>query len=109
MIPYNVLLFEFNKNSPIVYNIMPYLISVYKKQYKKEKLRISNFKSIKEFLLKELQYQYWGRCEYEFIMVHWPYREINPLENSYKIDVYEQCKINIDVITKIFIENIKFI
>lgn len=103
---FNVLLFDFNENIPTFYNIMPYLVSCYKNLSKQEKLKLSNYQSYKEFILHELKYQYWGRCEYEFLMVHWPYKKDDPLNKSYKIDIYEQCKMNIDVITKIFIDNI---
>lgn len=104
MIPYNVLLLEFNNKEPTYYDIMPYLISEYLDLPKSK--RPNNTEQYTEFILSKLKHQYWARCQYEFIMVHWPYKENNPLEKSYKIDVFEQCKMNISVITQIFIKNI---
>lgn len=103
---FNVLLFDFNKDTPAIYDIMPYLCTCYKNLSKSKRLKLSTFDDYKKFIIQELKYQYWGRCEYEFLMVHWPYKNGNPLEKSYKIDIYEQCKMNIDIITQIFIDNI---
>ena len=104
---FNVLLFEFQKEVPTTYDIMPYLISAYNETSKLERPKVSSFQDCKSFILRRLQYRFWSRCEYEFVMIHWPYKENNPLEKAYKIDVFEQCKINIDVITLIFISNLK--
>lgn len=104
MRPFNVLLFEFNKNKPTYYDIMPYLISQYEKLSKRKKSNFHTFEDYKKFIQTELQYQYWSRCEYEFLISHWPQRD---LKDVYKIDVYEQCMMNIDTITEVFISNIK--
>lgn len=34
-------------------------------------------------------------------------QEDNPLKDSYKIDIFEQCKMNIDIITRVFMKNIQ--
>lgn len=40
-------------------------------------------------------------------MCKWPYDENNPLKDSHKIDAYEQIVANSEIITNIFIQNIK--
>lgn len=56
----------------------------------------------KEHLIKYVKTyfkcRYWSRCEYEFVIVDWPYKE--KVEDSFpvKIDAYEQIELNFDVI-----------
>lgn len=106
MIPFNVIFFEFNKQTPTVHNIMPYLINWYKSVSVSLRPNLKDFKSCKDWVDARLRNQYWSRCEYEFIMVHWPYKENNILDKAHKIDIYEQCKMNLDIITQIFIQNV---
>ena len=49
---------------------------------------------LKEFILDTSLYLYWAKCEHEIIIHAWPVRK-----NDYKMDVHEQVKMNIDVIT----------
>lgn len=58
----------------------------------------------KEWIENSIKYRYWGRCEYEIILSEWPNPKNNP---GKKIDIYEQCMMNLDVITDLFLENIK--
>lgn len=39
------------------------------------------------------RWQFWSRCEYEFILLSWP---TGPKEAGYKMDVFEQLKMNWD-------------
>lgn len=112
MSPYYVLLWDFNKKQPEYYDIMPYLINTFNEE-KKCKFKVfckdgepETFEQFKEFILNACRYQFWSRCEYEFIMVQWPYNEKNPLKDSKKIDAYEQIKMNINIITQHFINEI---
>lgn len=107
MIPFKVLWLEYNKNKPTYYDIMPYLVRKYNDAYKADKPSKKNFEQCKDFVTRKLMYQYWARCEYEFIIAHWPYKEDSPLKDSYKIDIFEQCKMNIDIITRVFMKNIQ--
>lgn len=54
---------------------------------------------LRKYIDSELRYNYWGRCEYEFIAVDWPYRDRVEDSHPVKIDVYEQLRPNIPVIT----------
>lgn len=69
---------------------------------------------IKEWVIKELRYMFWGKCEYEMILSSWPYRHLEdgtPILKSgeyKKIDVFEQAEMNIDLIVQLFKEDIYF-
>ena len=79
----------------------------------------TNYEEIKDWVDRQLKYQYWARCEYEMVLSRWPYRELDidtpkfkkgtaiiPENEGRKIDIYEQCKMNLDVITDLFIKEI---
>ena len=74
---------------------MPYI-----KKSKKLKTP-ETFEECKKFILDKSMYMYWSRCEYECIVHCWPVKK-----NEYKLDVYEQIEMNIDVITKHFMNQI---
>lgn len=95
---FNVINYDFNKKKFIAYDIIPYLVGVYKKLEEKPK----TYKELQSFIEKESRYQFWGRCEYEIILVDWPCQR-----ESEKWDVYEQIKMNLDTITNVLIDNIK--
>lgn len=114
MAPYKVLLYDFNNKTPNWYDIMPYLFNTYNECKKKKnwwmlddnKKEPQTFKEYHTFVLNASRYQFWSRCEYEFIMCQWPYDEKNPLNDSHKIDAYAQIEANSEVITNVFIKNI---
>lgn len=95
---FNVCIFEPNSKQFVYYDVMPYL----KATYKKEKLKLKTFNEFKEFVIKESRYQFWSRCEYEIILVDWPCQKVEK-----KIDVYNQIMMNIDLITKLLMDEIK--
>lgn len=116
------------------YDIMPYLINEYKDTKKtKRKKTPETFEEFKEFVNNVSMYQYWSRCEYEILLGRWPFgtyqmREqmekflaTNPNLDDYstyndflniisrdmeKIDVYWQIKMNLDVITRLLMDNV---
>lgn len=103
---FNVIIENNGKFEP--YDIMPYLRNSYK-YYKKnpwkgEVTKDSKFDVVKKWIDDELKYQYWARCEYEMILVPWP---TGTNETGKKIDIYEQCKMNLDLITELFIKELK--
>lgn len=73
-----------------------------------------NFKEIRNWVERTLRYRYWSRTEYEIILSQWPCREnekgevIIPKGEGKKIDIYEQCEMNMDTITRLFIEEVYF-
>lgn len=98
MMPFYVLTWDFNTDSMVPYDIMPYLIG----KYKKSKTKVNTFSEAKSFIIDESKYQFWARCEYEIIISGWPKGK-----KEQKVDVYQQIAMNIDIITDIFMNNLK--
>ena len=73
---------------------MPYLRNTYQELRKTK--RPKTYEEVKKFVDSELRYQFRGRCEYEVILSDWP-----PSGVKKKIDVYWQCEMNIDLITRL--------
>ena len=53
----------------------------------------------KQFVKDESMYQFWGRCEYEIILVDWPCQR-----HEEKWDVYQQIIMNLDTIVEIIMK-----
>ena len=66
---FNVIIYNINSKEFEYYNIIPYLLSC----YKKEKSKPKTFDEFKEFIKNESMYQWWSRCEYEIVLSPWPY------------------------------------
>lgn len=96
---FNVLVFNFNSRKVQPYNIIPYLTECYKRKSKSK--RPSTFEEFKEFIIKESKYQWWSRCEYEIVITGFPIQD-----EREKIDVYYQVMMNLDIITKLLIEEV---
>lgn len=97
---YNVIVYDFNSNQFKSYDVLEYFIDEYNK-IKKSK-RPKTFDDIKNFIKGKSLYQFWSRCQYEIILSDWPNNSFNK-----KIDVHYQIMMNIDIVTKLFMENIK--
>lgn len=118
---FNVIIYDINSKEFKSYNIIPYLLRCYKESKNKPK----TFDEFKRFITKNSMCQWWSRCEYEIILGPWPYiaspserydkkgeddieawkehwkKHLNECE---KIDIHYQVLMNIDIITKLFIE-----
>lgn len=88
---FNVIIYDNGQFRP--YNIIPYFI----REYDKLKKKPVTDKEIKEFIESEAKYQFWGKCEYETILLNWPNKSI-----SWKWDVYDQIMMNIDIVVEVF-------
>ena len=118
---FNVIIHDINSKEFKSYNIIPYLLRC----YKESKCKPKTFGDFKEFITKNSMYQWWSRCEYEIILGPWPYISSpserydkkgeddikawkehwkKHLSECEKIDVHYQVMMNIDVITKLFME-----
>lgn len=116
---YNVLVWNFNYHRAESYDIMPHFINEWKKD-KKRKHKIWNltfneecdkniddtkmpetFDEFKKYLLRKSVYQYLSKCEYEIVISDWPCQSYEQ-----KIDVHYQIEMNINVITKLFMNYI---
>lgn len=116
---FNVLLWDFNRDELVHYDVLPYLRDRYEdrkkrseeagknKELSKEKNLLKFFRvpetldEFKEFIIGESRYQFWARCQYEMICHGWPVRK-----NDHKLDVHEQIMMNIDVIAKIMCDEL---
>ena len=112
---FNVIRGNFNTGKFETYDVIPYLIHEYqkvKKSRSKFKPTPKTFEEFKEFVKKEAMYRWWAKCEYEIILFPWPYKankegHIDDFSQAYKLDVYEQVMMNIDVITELLMESVK--
>lgn len=95
-----VLIWDFNQQKVKPYNIIPY----FQREWKDEnKSKFNSFEDIKKFIDDKARYQFWARCEYEFIVEGWP-----TSRNRIKLDIYDQIKMNLDLITTVFINSVSW-
>lgn len=99
---FNVIRWDFNKNEPEAYDIMPALLDEYNHKRHKYKLKIRDRSAMVKFVRQYALYQWWGRCEYEIIIRNWPTQDL-----QVKWDIHKQIEMNLDIIVDILIENIK--
>lgn len=93
---FNVIWFNPNKREFESYNVMPYFIG----KYKESKIKSKTFDEFKEFIKKESMHKYWSRCEYEIILKDWPSFNVEK-----KVDIHQQIMMNINIITKMLMDN----
>lgn len=110
---FNVLLWDFNRDELVHYDVLPYLRDRYEDRKKRSEEAGKNkelsklwkvpktLDEFKEFIIGESRYQFWARCQYEMICHGWPVRK-----NDHKLDVHEQIMMNIDVIAKIMCDEL---
>ena len=98
---FNVIIYDPNLREFVKYDIMPYLIRTYNEKKEKKETLPETFDEFKNFVKSESQYQFWARCEYEILLIDWPCQK-----NHEKWDVYKQIMMNLDIVTKVFMENI---
>lgn len=96
---FNVIIDDWNSKEFKAYDVMEYLESCYKRE--KAKDRPKTFDEFKEFVTRKSMYMYFARCEYEIVLKAWCSRS-----KEKKIDVYWQIKNNIDLVTRLLMENV---
>ena len=133
---FKVLLMDINKNTYEEYDILPYFrrewnIRPFGRDEKYKIIPVTTKSQLREWVYAFAKYQFWSRCQYEFLMAQWPfgthkmsdeirhYVKANPdankekddiqlcniiIKDMVKIDVYEQIRMNIDVIVDILYE-----
>ena len=121
---------DFNRKKYEAYDVLPYFRNIWRghrfnwdKDY--NKIPVKTKEQLKEWIIDWARYQFWARCEYEFLMASWPFGshsmteemkeflKTNPDIDNYdddlrfcniiirdmvKIDVYEQLMMNIDIL-----------
>ena len=106
---FNVINYNFNAKRFESYDVIPYLVRAYNDRVQLHNKFPENkylevpqtFDEFKKFVQKESLYQFWGRCEYEIILIDWPCQK-----HEEKWDVYRQIMMNLDLVTKILIEEL---
>ena len=130
---FKVLLMDFNRKKYEAYDVLPYFRNIWRghrfnwdKDY--NKIPVKTKEQLKEWIIDWARYQFWARCEYEFLMASWlfgshsmteqmkEFLKTNPDIDNYdddlrfcniiirdmvKIDVYEQLMMNIDILVDI--------
>ena len=130
---FKVLLMDLNRKKYEAYDVLPYFRNIWRghrfnwdKDY--NKIPVKTKEQLKEWIIHWARYQFWARCEYEFLMASWPFGshsmteemkeflKTNPDIDNYdddlrfcniiirdmvKIDVYEQLMMNIDILVDI--------
>jgi hypothetical protein len=133
--PFNVMVHGFNCKGVRSHDIMPYLMNCYAEAKKRKKWRPApvTFDEFKQFVIDESHYMYWARCEWEFLVGHWPFGSMDMIEKLHnyistnpdvedwrnkidicniiisdmdKIDVHWQIMQNIDIVTRVLMDNL---
>lgn len=105
---FNVLEYNWNRRENVAYDVMPYFRNNWKsKNFNFDKDKVKDRKTLKEWIERCSRYMFWARCEYEFLMAPWPYRDDTLKDDMKKIDVHEQIMMNIDVITELLFNEFK--
>lgn len=125
-IKFHVLEYNFNSRKCKYRDVIPYFIEKWndKKLDSFEKSKVKTKEDLKKWIESASRYQFWSRCEYEFLMAPWPlgsYRikeelkklDLNDIDKSFfdivnsfcidmeKIDIHDQIMMNIDIITEL--------
>lgn len=96
--PFNVIVEDNGQFKP--YDVMLTLVNDYKER-SMIRTKPTSRKECRKFVEDMALYHWWGRCEYEMILM-----DFSVKRHEKKIDIYEQVMMNIDVVTDLFIENI---
>ena len=94
---FNVLYWDFNRDKPSPYDVLPYFREEYESL--KKVLRPVTRQEWEAFIRSKGMYMYWARAQYEVIVSQWP-----PTEKSYKLDIWKQIEANIDLIIDILMK-----
>lgn len=112
-----VMIKDFKSSKVSYYDIMPLLYKAIfntKKSLSKSfyligsngKVEITNKDLFTKFIDIELKYHFWSKCQYEFIVIDWPYSETVESSNPVKVDIYQQLKPNIPIIVDLLWQDV---
>lgn len=112
-----VMIKDFKSSKVSYYDIMPLLYKAIfntKKSFSKSfyligsngKVEITTKDLFTKFIDIELKYYFWSRCQYEFIVIDWPYSKTIEDSNPVKVDVYQQLKPNIPIIVDLLWQDV---
>lgn len=130
--PFYVLNEDINTHKFEAYDVIPYFVREYEDIKPKSK-RPKTFDEFRQFVEGKSLYRYWARCEYEILLGSWPFGShkmhtqikeflaTNPdldsiggrikfdniiMRDMEKIDVHKQIMMNIDIVTKVLMDNV---
>lgn len=90
----------------IAKNIIPELVK--EVQNKQKKTAIKDKEKLRKVIESYCIYHYWGKCEWEFVIIDWPNKGDSIADsNPIKVDVWEQIKVNLDVVVNMVWEILK--
>ena len=131
-IPFYVIIENINTRKFEAYDVIPYFVREYENIKPKSK-RPKTFDEFRKFVEGKSLYQYRARCEYEILLGSWPFGSCkmhsqmkeflatNPdldsidgrfkldniiMRDMAKIDVHKQIMMNIDIVTKVLMDNV---
>lgn len=100
---FNVMLWDFNLDTIVPYDVMPYFLNCYKERKKKKSQPTpETLDDFRKLIESESRYRFWSRCEYEMICNRWPKGK-----KELKIDIHQQVMMNIDLIAKLLHDEVK--
>ena len=75
---FNVLRRDFNKKRPTFYDVLPYFRREWKERpynwnEDNKEVLVKTKEELKKWIKDRSQYQFWSRCEYEFLIAKWPF------------------------------------
>lgn len=131
---FNTLFLDFGTKKYKSYDVLPYFRDCWNnpsfaiKDEKDEILKTKSKHLLKKWIIDRSKYEYWGRCQFEFLIASWPFgtRSLHKnldeffknspdmsdysilidldniiMKDMYKIDIHQQIMMNIDIITDI--------
>lgn len=98
MKPFNVIIYNINREKFEPYNVMNFFVD----EYIEDEEKLTTFDEFKKFVEHKSIWMFWSRCEYEIILSDWP-----PSGVEEKWDIHRQIMMNIDIVTEILMENVK--
>lgn len=103
---FRVLEYNFNTRQKSTYDVLPYFRRMWFEAEWDcfEKSKVKTKEDLKKWIEDASRYNFWARCEYEFLMAPWPYHDEKLKEELRKIDVHEQLMMNIDIITYLLLD-----
>jgi hypothetical protein len=109
---FNVIHYDPNRKVFEPYNVISYFVNRYEEELEKHKdyprslyYRVPiTFEEFRNFVKRESQYQFWGRCQYEIILSDWPPSD-PPVEEKW--DIHDQIMMNLDTVTNLVMESVK--
>ena len=92
---WNVWIWNFNMDRLETYDVGRRLVTSVESERPSALPR--SYEELDSYLLREVRYYFWAKCEYEMIVHSWP-----ELKNEKKVDVYDQLMLNWGRLVKSF-------